>query len=35
MSVTLAFDGVPAVPEPGTWVLMAGGLLLIGLRRQR
>ena len=35
MSVTLAFDGVPAIPEPGTWALMAGGLLLIGQRLKR
>jgi hypothetical protein len=35
MSVTLAFDGVPAVPEPGTWALMAGGVLLIGHRLRR
>jgi PEP-CTERM motif len=35
MSITLAFDNVPAIPEPGTWALMAGGLLLIGQRLKR
>jgi PEP-CTERM motif len=36
MSVTVSFDGVPAVPEPSTWALFGAGLLAVGrLARQR
>ena len=36
MSVTVAFAGVPAVPEPGTWALFGAGLAGRGrLARQR
>lgn len=31
----LAAPTVPAVPEPGTWALMAGGLGVLGLLRKR
>ncbi|MBT9455564.1 MAG: PEP-CTERM sorting domain-containing protein [Burkholderiaceae bacterium] len=35
MSITLSFDGVPAVPEPGSWMLLLAGMGLIGHRARR
>ena len=33
-SVNIQFTEVPAVPEPGTWLLLASGLGWLGLRRR-
>lgn len=35
MSITLAFDGVPQVPEPQTYALMAAGLMGVGFLARR
>ena len=36
LSQVAAYVGpVAAVPEPGTWALMAGGLVLVGMMRMR
>lgn len=35
MSITLSFANVPAVPEPGTWAMLLGGLGLLGVAARR